>query len=342
MRTEQTIHHTLPTKGAIVSLEQASDLVYKITVLARQCGCIPIAAAILKPEAQEGLFRVEGYGHNELGWGRPFVHGETGAFRGAGVIDYRNTVLLSSLSPCEFCQGCAAHLGIHDVRYLDAVNFIPDQSSFGKFGIDHCEIRHQLCCDHFTKWLQEDASLGGRNLWHQDIGSYSPGPAVGIDFDRLKPALSQVIELMRYAAALGEYPCGAVVVDAASYNILAYGPGSILRSNDPSAVAEIFAGRQCGARTRWDRTIFVTSSPPSPVAVGMYRRWGVRNLVILDPEPISVQSNLDSISEEMKISFAPSNFADGASAIVNNWLRSSDSQIRKYLSELYGGVVPGS
>jgi cytosine deaminase len=324
--------YSFPKNGEQVSLAQAQELVYQTTVLAKQSGCIPIASAILQKTSSSGLYTLRGYGHNELGWGRPFVHGETGAFQSAGNIDYRDTVLLSSLSPCEFCQGCAAHLGAKEVLYLDALNFVPDQESFSRFDIAHSETRHELCCQHFATWLVEDASLEGRNLWHQDIGSYKADDPIEIDFDKLMPALEQVIGLMRYALSLGEYPCGTVIVNSETYQIMAYGPGSIVRTNDPTAVPEVFAGRQCSARTRWDRAIFVSSSAPSPIANGMFKRWAVRNLVVITPETFGVPTGL-------RVDYAPIDVQNRAQKIVSEWKASIDSQDFDRLQRLYGGVL---
>lgn len=328
-------------KGILLTLEQAAEVVFEITRQARQCGCIPIAAAILRPAGRKETWRLAGWGHNELGWGLPFIHGETGAFRAAGLIDYRDTLLLSSLSPCEFCQSCATHLGIKTVFYLDGENFIPDQSRFADQGIAHREIHHQPCCDHFAAWLEEDSGPAGRRLWHQDIGSYTPDPACVIDLERLAPAMDMVLRLMRYSVAMGEYPGAAVIVDAADYRIQGYGPGRILASQDPTAVPELFAGRQCGALTRWDRKIFVTSNPPSPIAAGMYRRWNVRNLVILNPEPVSGASEAGAAALQLQVTLAPAAWREAAAALVQEWRRQTDAAVIARLSALYGGVAAG-
>ena len=62
-------------------------------------GC-PIGAVIVNNSTN----RIVGKGHNTLVQeGHPYNHGETSAIRDAGRIDFSNTTIYSSLSPCDVC-----------------------------------------------------------------------------------------------------------------------------------------------------------------------------------------------------------------------------------------------
>jgi creatinine deaminase len=62
-------------------------------------GC-PIGAVIVNNSTK----KIVGKGHNTLVQeDNPYNHGETSAIRDAGRIDFSNTTIYSSLSPCEIC-----------------------------------------------------------------------------------------------------------------------------------------------------------------------------------------------------------------------------------------------
>lgn len=62
-------------------------------------GC-PIGAVIVDNSSR----RIVGKGHNTLVQdGDPYNHGETSAMRDAGRIDFSDTTLFTSLSPCDVC-----------------------------------------------------------------------------------------------------------------------------------------------------------------------------------------------------------------------------------------------
>ena len=68
-------------------------------------GGIPIGAALF---ARDGTLL--GRGHNRrVQEGDPSVHGETDAFRKAGrQRSYRDTIMVTTLSPCWYCSGWCA------------------------------------------------------------------------------------------------------------------------------------------------------------------------------------------------------------------------------------------
>ena len=61
--------------------------------------------------------------------------------------------------------------------------------------------------------------------------------------------MRRAVELARQAAALGEVPVGAVVVEASSGEIVGEGHNQPISLHDPTAHAEIVAMRQAAKRT---------------------------------------------------------------------------------------------
>ena len=72
-------------------------------------GGIPIGAALFTRDGE-----LLGRGHNRrVQDDDPSVHGETDAFRRAGRRrSYRDTVMVTTLSPCWYCSGLVRQFGI--------------------------------------------------------------------------------------------------------------------------------------------------------------------------------------------------------------------------------------
>tara|TARA_R100001377_G_scaffold84448_1_gene68019 strand:- start:798 stop:1385 length:588 start_codon:yes stop_codon:yes gene_type:complete len=81
-------------------------------------GC-PIGAVIV----DNGTRQILGKGHNTLVQeNHPYNHGETAAIRDAGRIDFSNTSLFTSLSPCDVCTTLIYMRGFGRVVVGDATN----------------------------------------------------------------------------------------------------------------------------------------------------------------------------------------------------------------------------
>ena len=72
-------------------------------------GGIPIGAALFGPDGE-----VLGRGHNRrVQDDDPSIHAETAAFRDAGRRrHYRDTTMVTTLSPCWYCSGAVRQFGI--------------------------------------------------------------------------------------------------------------------------------------------------------------------------------------------------------------------------------------
>ncbi len=81
-------------------------------------GC-PIGAVIV----DNASGRIVGKGHNTLVQeNHPYNHGETSAIRDAGRLDFSQTTLYTSLSPCEVCATLLAMRGFSRVVVGDVTN----------------------------------------------------------------------------------------------------------------------------------------------------------------------------------------------------------------------------
>jgi len=84
----------------------------------REGGC-PIGAVIIDNASRQIL----GKGHNTLVQeNHPYNHGETSAIRDAGRIDFSQTTIFTSLSPCEVCATLVHMRGFARVVIGDVTN----------------------------------------------------------------------------------------------------------------------------------------------------------------------------------------------------------------------------
>lgn len=94
-------------------------------------GC-PIGAVIIENSTRKIL----GKGHNTLVQeNHPYNHGETSAIRDAGRIDFSNTTLFTSLSPCDICATLIYMRGFSRVVVGDVTNAAGNERLLEKKGI---------------------------------------------------------------------------------------------------------------------------------------------------------------------------------------------------------------
>ncbi len=125
-------------------------------------GGIPIGAA---------LFAADG---TLLGRGRnrrvqeddPSVHGETDAFRKAGrQRSYRDTIMVSTLSPCWYCSGLVRQFGIGTVVMGDSVNFQGGHDWLREQGVRVIDLADPECIAMMGQWIAANPQV-----WNEDIG----------------------------------------------------------------------------------------------------------------------------------------------------------------------------
>ena len=137
----RTIAH-MPTKSLPVLMD--NDFVGRLTdadfmrvavFLAEKSygegGC-PIGAVIIDNWTRQ----IVGKGHNTLVQeNHPYNHGETSAIRDAGRINFGNTTLFTSLSPCDICATLIYMRGFSRVVVGDVTNASGNESFLREKGV---------------------------------------------------------------------------------------------------------------------------------------------------------------------------------------------------------------
>lgn len=132
----------MPTASLPVLMDTAfvrrltdADFMHIAVLLAQKSydegGC-PIGAVIIDTATR----RILGKGHNTLVQeNHPYNHGETSAMRDAGRLDFGQTTLFTSLSPCEVCATLLHMRGVSRVVVGDISNASGTEALLRRKGI---------------------------------------------------------------------------------------------------------------------------------------------------------------------------------------------------------------
>ena len=125
-------------------------------------GGIPIGAALF---ARDGTLL--GRGRNRrVQEGDPSVHGETDAFRKAGrQRSYRDTVMVTTLSPCWYCSGLVKQFGIGTVVMGESANFCGGHDWLREHGVEVVDLADPECIAMLGEWIAAHPGV-----WNEDIG----------------------------------------------------------------------------------------------------------------------------------------------------------------------------
>jgi cytosine deaminase len=125
-------------------------------------GGIPIGAALFTKDGT-----LLGKGHNRrVQQDDPSVHGETDAFRNAGrQRSYRDTVMVTTLSPCWYCSGLVRQFGIGKVVVGESVNFDGGIDWLREAGVEVVDLHSEECIELLGTFIAENPAL-----WNEDIG----------------------------------------------------------------------------------------------------------------------------------------------------------------------------
>jgi len=126
-------------------------------------GGIPIGAALFGVDGS-----LLGRGHNRrVQDDDPSMHAETAAFRAAGRRrDYRDTIMVSTLSPCWYCSGLVRQFGIGTLVVGEARTFVGGHHWLGEHGVRVIVLDDQRCVR-----LMQEFVASRPELWNEDIGS---------------------------------------------------------------------------------------------------------------------------------------------------------------------------
>ncbi|MFE3224971.1 nucleoside deaminase [Nocardia sp. NPDC059228] len=125
-------------------------------------GGIPIGAALF-----DSAGNLLGRGHNRrVQNDDPSVHAETDAFRNAGRRrDYRDTIMVTTLSPCWYCSGLVRQFGIGAVIVGESRTFTGGHDWLAVHGVSITVLDDPACVDMMTRFIAERPEL-----WNEDIG----------------------------------------------------------------------------------------------------------------------------------------------------------------------------
>jgi len=125
-------------------------------------GGIPIGAALFAADGS-----LLGRGHNRrVQEDDPSVHAETDAFRKAGrQRSYRDTVMVTTLSPCWYCSGLVKQFGIGTVVMGESVNFQGGHEWLATQGVRVIDLADPGCIALLGDWIAANPQV-----WHEDIG----------------------------------------------------------------------------------------------------------------------------------------------------------------------------
>jgi len=125
-------------------------------------GGIPIGAALFGPDGA-----LLGRGHNRrVQDDDPSIHAETAAFRAAGRRrHYRDTTMVTTLSPCWYCSGLVRQFGIGRVIIGEATTFHGGHDWLAEHGVRITVLDDERCVT-----LMRDFIAARPDLWFEDIG----------------------------------------------------------------------------------------------------------------------------------------------------------------------------
>ncbi|MGH3760135.1 MAG: nucleoside deaminase [Gemmatimonadales bacterium] len=125
-------------------------------------GGVPIGAALIGPDGG-----VLGRGHNRrVQDGDPSMHAETAAFRDAGRRrHYRDTIMVTTLSPCWYCSGLVRQFAIPRVIIGEATTFSGGHEWLAEHGVEITIVDDARCVELMTDFIAAHP-----DLWYEDIG----------------------------------------------------------------------------------------------------------------------------------------------------------------------------
>ncbi len=132
-----------------------TDLMRVAVLLAQKSydegGC-PIGAVIIDNKTRKIL----GKGHNTLVQeNHPYNHGETAAMRDAGRIDFSQTSLFTTLSPCDVCATLLYMRGVNRVVVGDITNASGNEALLLSKGVQVDILEDQQGIDLYGKFRKE-------------------------------------------------------------------------------------------------------------------------------------------------------------------------------------------
>ena len=131
--------------------------------MGRDEGGIPIGAALVV----DG--HIMGRGRNQrVQMGSATLHAEMHCLENAGRLsaeDYRNSIMVSTLSPCDMCSGAILLYGIPEVIVGENSTFLGPESYLRDRGVKVTVYRDAECVNLMADFIHHNPEV-----WHEDIG----------------------------------------------------------------------------------------------------------------------------------------------------------------------------
>tara|TARA_R110002074_G_scaffold32995_2_gene91910 strand:- start:1154 stop:1594 length:441 start_codon:yes stop_codon:yes gene_type:complete len=128
-----------------------------------QEGGIPIGSVLV----HNG--KILGQGHNKrVQDGSVVLHGEMGALENAGrlpALVYKESVIYTTLSPCQMCTGAILLYGIPKVVIGENKTFLGAEEHLRANGVEVVVLNDQSCISMMTEFIENRPEL-----WNEDIG----------------------------------------------------------------------------------------------------------------------------------------------------------------------------
>jgi len=131
--------------------------------IGKGAGGIPIGSVLVIDN------EIVGRGHNQrIQKGSSVLHAEMDCLENAGRLDaadYRNSVLYSTLSPCDMCSGAVLLYGIPKVVIGENKTFQGPEQYLRSKGVELEILDDQECLQLMREFIATNPAL-----WNEDIG----------------------------------------------------------------------------------------------------------------------------------------------------------------------------
>ena len=125
-------------------------------------GGIPIGACLVRAGEVIGAGR-----NRRVQAGDPTAHGEISAMRAAGRLrTYRDTVMYSTLMPCQMCAGAIVQFGIPRVVAGESATFPGAEGFMRGHGVQVEVIGDHRCIALMERFIEDHPEI-----WAEDIGA---------------------------------------------------------------------------------------------------------------------------------------------------------------------------
>jgi cytosine/creatinine deaminase len=115
-------------------------------------GGSPIGGIIINNETRQ----IVGKGHNTLVQeNHPYNHGETSAARDAGRLDFSQTTMFTTLSPCDICAALIYRRQFNRLVVGDITNFAGNEDTLRQKGVQVDILEDPDGVAFFAKYLKE-------------------------------------------------------------------------------------------------------------------------------------------------------------------------------------------